>query len=94
MNKTIALNVLLNEDATVAEAQGSSLSEIGTLSATGSAKRHPNDYPDQNVGFNLAVARALRALADKYEDRANYAMDGPPTLTFNGTLSVGTYTHR
>jgi hypothetical protein len=74
VNKTISVTVLLDGEASVAEARGSTLSNVGELSGTGSAKKHPNDSSDNEVGFNLAVSRALRALADQYETRANEAM--------------------
>jgi hypothetical protein len=80
VNKTITLSVLLHEDATVAEATGGTLRDIGTVSAKGSAKRHPSDHPDDVIGFNLAVSRALRALADQYEQRAEYAQHGPAAI--------------
>ena len=70
MNKMVNLTVLLD-----AEARGGTFSNIGELSATGSAKKHPKDTSEPEVGFNLAVARALRALADQYEKRAEPAMD-------------------
>ena len=75
MNKMINLTVLLDGEASVAEARGGTFSNIGELSATGSAKKHPKDTSNSEVGFNLAVARALRALADQYEKRAEIATD-------------------
>lgn len=36
------------------------------LRFVGSAKRHPDDDPDEAVGCTLAVARAARAFADHY----------------------------
>jgi hypothetical protein len=73
----VNLTVLLDGNASVAEARGGTFSNIGELSATGSAKKHPKDPSDNEVGFNLAVARALRALADQYEKRAEEAMNHP-----------------
>jgi hypothetical protein len=73
MNKMVNLTVLLDGEASVAEARGGTFSNIGELSATGSAKKHPKDTSEPEVGFNLAVARALRALADQYEKRAEQA---------------------
>ena len=75
MNKMINLTVLLDGEASVAEARGGTFSNVGELSATGSAKKHPKDTSEPEVGFNLAVSRALRALADQYEKRAETAMD-------------------
>ena len=73
MNRSISLTVLLDGEASVAEARGTTLSQVGELKATGSAKKHPKDPSEDEVGFNLAVARALRALADQYEKRAEQA---------------------
>jgi hypothetical protein len=75
MNKSVNLTVLLDGEASVAEARGSTLNNIGELRGTGSAKKHPKDHSDDEVGFNLAVSRALRALADQYELRANQAAE-------------------
>jgi hypothetical protein len=92
MNRLINVSVLLSEDATVAEARGSTLSNIGELSGTGAAKKHPKDTPEPEVGFNLAVARALRSLADQYEKRAEQAhvfYDGTVwTSNTNSTVTV------
>ena len=92
MHKTISLTVLLDGEASVAEARGSTLNNIGELSATGSAKKHPDDQADREVGFNLAVARALRALADRYEHRAEIAQNNPQRFVLAGDpLTSGSY---
>lgn len=75
MNKMVNLTVLVDDEAAVAEARGSTLRGLGELRGTGSAKKHPDDSPDPEVGFNLAVSRALRALADQYELRADQAAE-------------------
>ena len=84
MNKTVSLTVLLDGEASVAEARGSTLNNIGELSATGSAKKHPQDASDNEVGFNLAVARALRSLANQYEQRAEIAQNNPQRFVLAG----------
>ncbi len=77
MNKTIALTALVSDESAVVEVQTSSYSNIGNITATGWSKKHPNDKPDAEVGYNVAVARALRALADKFDQRAEKAMENP-----------------
>jgi len=99
VNKTISLTVLLDGEASVAEARGSTYTNIGEVTGTGSAKKHPKDKPDNTIGYNLAVARALRALADEYEKRADWSMSSlgadniflmPNSVTINGhTLTQG-----
>lgn len=42
----------------------------GTIHAVGSARRHPRDVPDSDIGVALATARAVRALADLIEEGA------------------------
>ena len=91
MNKSITLTVLLDGEAAVAEARGGTLTGIGELKGTGSAKKHPKDTSDAEVGFDLAVARALRALADQYELRAEQAMNMPPQRVVLG-IDPGYYT--
>jgi hypothetical protein len=103
MNKLVNLTVLTDKDAAVCEARGGTYASIGELSATGSAKKHPQDTSDNEVGFNLAVARALRALADQYEKRAEEAMSLPlrdvpqryiigmdPTFSYGGLTTTTT----
>lgn len=72
MRQTIEATVLTTPEATVVEVEGSSALETyrGNLKATGYAKKHPNDTHDAEVGHSLAMARALRELADTYEKRA------------------------
>ena len=72
MRQTIEATVLTTPEATVVEVEGSSSIETyrGNLKATGYAKKHPNDTHDPEVGHSLAMARALRELADTYEKRA------------------------
>lgn len=84
MNKMVNLTVLQDGEAAVAEARGGTLTGLGELKGTGSAKKHPKDTSDAEVGFNLAVARALRALADQYELRAEQAMNLPPQKVILG----------
>ncbi len=93
MNKTVSLTVLLDGEASVAEARGGTFNGVGEVIGTGAAKKHPKDSSDNAVGFNLAVARALRSLAEQYEKRANettsstlfsditWTLDGPITLS-------------
>jgi len=72
MRQTIQVDVLTTDEATVAEVQGTTYAESyrGGLKATGYAKKHPNDEHDAEVGHALAMARALKTLAEAYEKRA------------------------
>lgn len=87
MNKTIHLTALVSDESSVVEATGPSFHETGegSVKATGWAKKHPKDEPDAYVGYNVAVARALRSLADEYDAKANQAMD-PNQMYVNGNL--------
>jgi hypothetical protein len=38
--------------------------ETDQVMASGSAKCHPNDYPDSVTGFTVAMIRALNSMAD------------------------------
>jgi hypothetical protein len=72
MRQTIQVDVLATDEATVAEVQGTTYEETyrGDLLGKGYAKKHPNDEHDAETGHALAMARALRELADVYEKRA------------------------
>ena len=85
MRQTIEATVLTTPEATVVEVEGSAHLETyrGNLKATGYAKKHPNDEHDAEVGHALAMARALRDLADRYEKRAWERINHPPqTVTY------------
>lgn len=85
MLKTFSVNVLLSDDASVAEATGALHPyAVGEVRGKGAAKRHPKDSPDETVGYSLAVARALRDLADQYEKRAEEAQNYPPQRVVYG----------
>lgn len=77
MNRQIDLTVLVTDESAVAEASAKDLSQVRTYKGAGWAKKHPNDAPDDVVGYSLAVARALRDLADNFESAAEMAMNNP-----------------
>jgi hypothetical protein len=100
MRQTIQVDVLATDEATVAEVQGTTYEETyrGDLLGKGYAKKHPNDEHDAETGHALAMARALRELADVYEKRAWERINHPRTYTFaNGgyvsTLKPSSVTH-
>src|SRR4051812_1077675 len=67
----IPLTVLITDEAVVAEAEAVDSTGAGLdVSATGTAKKHPKDKPNSQIGYNLAVARALVALAGVYAQKA------------------------
>lgn len=72
MHQTIQVDVLATSEATVVEVKGGTYLEAsrGDLVAQGYAKKHPNDENDAEVGHALAMARALKELAESYEKRA------------------------
>lgn len=90
MRQTIEATVLTTPEATVVEVEGSSALETyrGNLKATGYAKKHPNDTHDTEVGHSLAMARALRELADRYEKRAWDRINAKPPKFATGGLVV------
>ena len=93
MNKTIAITALVSDESAVVEVQTSSYSNIGNITATGWSKKHPNDKPDAEIGYNVAVARALRDLADKFDERAEAASSQPLVTAYLTPLSGSTFTY-
>lgn len=88
MNKTVSFTVLVSDETAVVEATAPTLRESGEGSVKGSgwAKKHPKDKADQEVGYDVAMARALRALADEYDKRAEEAMANPVQHIFLDAL--------
>lgn len=70
MKKTFEVTALVTDESTVVEVAGTTLNGASPLVAKGYSKKHPKDNANGNVGYSLAVARALRELARHYE---NYA---------------------
>lgn len=71
MKTVIEINALVSDESAVAEAtvvRGAGMGDTPPISnGTGWSKKHPHDTPDKVVGYNLAMARVLRDLADQYE---------------------------
>lgn len=89
MNKTIHVTSVVSDETAAVEVNAPAFREQGegSLTATGWAKKHPNDKPDSEIGYNLAVARALRNLADQYEKCADEAMNNPlQTVTYSSSV--------
>lgn len=83
MRQTIQVDVLLTDEATVAEVRGGTYLESNpTYVAQGYAKKHPKDNHDAEVGHSLAMARALKALAETYEQRAWDRINNPRHYTY------------
>lgn len=84
MRQTINVDVLATDEATVAEVQGTTYRESnrGSLVGKGYAKKHPNDEYDAETGHALAMARALRELAESYEARAWERINTPVASKF------------
>jgi hypothetical protein len=85
MRQTIEVDVLSTTEATVVEVKGSTYREAnrGHIKSQGFAKKHPKDSHDPEVGHSLAMARALRDLAEAYETRAWERINHPlQTVTY------------
>lgn len=67
----ISVTVLSTDDVTVAQVISDD------VSATGSAKLHPNDEFVPQIGKDLALARALASLSEKFAERAALSTGGP-----------------
>lgn len=74
----VEITVLSTPEATVAEARSAQMNDsLGeNFTVNGYAKKHPKDKDNPEIGFNLAVARALVSLADEYAMRAAKAVGG------------------
>lgn len=83
MHQTIQVDVLATSEATVVEVKGGTyLESYPALVAQGYAKKHPNDEYDAEVGHALAMARALKELAESYEKRAWERINHPITYKY------------
>lgn len=83
MRQTIQVDVLATDEATVVEVTGGNYLETSRgLVAKGAAKKHPNDEHDAEVGHALAMARALKELAEIYEKRAWERINNPRTYAY------------
>lgn len=83
MRQTIEVDVLATSEATVVEVKGGTYLETNPrIVAQGFAKKHPNDTHDPETGHALAMARALRELAEAYEKRAKERIDNPIRYRF------------
>jgi hypothetical protein len=84
MRQTLHVDVLTTKEATVVEVEGTTYAQTyqGNLKASGYAKKHPNDEHDAEVGHALAMARALKELAESYERRAWDRINGSGETVF------------
>ena len=65
--RTVSIDLRLEEDSDRCEATASMRTALGTLTATGRARRNPADPEAPMIGEELAIARALAHLADQLE---------------------------
>lgn len=63
---TFTVTVASGDTATVAVIEG----ECGHVVSTGTAKLHPNDFYNEGIGFDLAVARAFIEYGQALENEA------------------------
>ena len=83
MRQTIEVDVLATSEATVVEVRGGTYLETNpAIVAQGAAKKHPNDSHDPEIGHALAIARALHALAESYEKRAQERIEHPQRFRY------------
>jgi Domain of unknown function (DUF1876)/Domain of unknown function (DUF1918) len=67
---SVEVDLRLTEDADRCEAVAVMASTLGELTATGVARRHPEDPRVPLIGEELAIARALASLASQLEAAA------------------------
>lgn len=75
----VEVTVLATSEATVAQARSINPGVEGfpeQFTANGYAKKHPKDTDNPDIGFNLAVARALAELSAEYAQRAASEVHG------------------
>lgn len=72
--RALIVDLRLEEDRDDCTATATMMTAAGGFTATGSAHRHPRDPAVPVIGEELAIARCLRALADRLEQAASSAM--------------------
>lgn len=72
MQASISVTAVVTDEVTAVELSGTTVDGFPDYdrNATGWAKKHPRDFPDTEIAFNLAMARALQQLANKYGQQA------------------------
>jgi hypothetical protein len=71
------IQIIQTDDVTAAQL----MVPEGMLSATASAKRHPKDEPDEQIGITLALGRIFAEMSENYLATAQAMIDyTEPTL--------------
>ena len=70
VGRTWRVQVTVSHDGPDTTAQAMLVGDTPNLTAVGHAKRDPDDDPEPVIGDEVAVARALRRLADRLMDDA------------------------
>lgn len=72
MQSSIRVTAVVTDEVTAIELYGTTVDgfQDSDRVSTGWAKKHPRDLPDTEIAFNLAMARALQQLANKYGQQA------------------------
>jgi hypothetical protein len=72
MQSIIRVTAVVTDEVTAVELTGTTVDGFDDTdrTSTGWAKKHPKDLPDEEIAFNLAMARALQQLSKKYGQQA------------------------
>ncbi len=82
MNTSLHVNAIISDDVAAVEINGVGLDGFldRDRTATGWAKRHPNDEVNPEIAYNLAMSRALQQLANEYGRNAAIIAGFPVTI--------------
>ncbi len=86
MNSSLNVMAVVTDEVTAVEIAGVGVDGFldRDLTATGWSKKHPRDNVNPDIAFNLAMARALQDLANKYARTAADIAGFPVVVDLDG----------
>jgi hypothetical protein len=86
MHSSLNITALVSPEVAAVEVHGVDVRGLyeDDMKGTGWSKRHPEDLPNEELAFNLAMARALQDLANEYARKAADLAGFPVVVDLTG----------